>query len=475
MPILLMIFLLISGIAESAPSVSGVSGTVSHGGSITVSGSGFGTKSTAAPLIWDTGTAASLAAAGWSYGQPTLSDSAGNIHYSTAVNGVAMPHSHITKYTVGRHSIPGDNAYNGGNVIFGKILSSVSYAYISFYFQIDPNWISDYADNTPLDNNFKLFDFDGVNGWYVAPYWYDNYENDGPVNLNSPAHSMNDDSGLGTLQSPDNNGVNVTWGWPSANVTVGHWIKMEYELFATSSGTGFLRCYENGTLKMNYSGRTDNFPGTERNISIGGYARSRGNNNYRYYSDVYFDTSLQRVAICAGSTWASRGLCEVQIPSAWSASSITATVNQASFADSSNQYVYVVDSAGSANSSGYAVTFGTSGGDTTAPVITAFTMPATYNFLIVPVTTFSATDDTGVTGYCINESASAPTSGSCSGSGWVGSHQTSYTFASAGSKTLYAWAKDAAGNISSSSSAAITVTLVPSTVQGVTMIGATIK
>ncbi|HBG19760.1 MAG TPA: filamentous hemagglutinin, partial [Desulfobulbaceae bacterium] len=42
---------------------------------------------------------------------------------------------------------------------------------------------------------------------------------------------------------------------------------------------------------------------------------------------------------------------------------------------------------------------------------------------------------------------------------WSATAQTSYTFATAGSKMLYAWAKDAAGNFSASLSAPVTVTV----------------
>jgi hypothetical protein len=52
-----------------------------------------------------------------------------------------------------------------------------------------------------------------------------------------------------------------------------------------------------------------------------------------------------------------------------------------------------------------------------------------------------------VTRYLINESSVAPAVGA---SGWLSSPATSYTFSSSGNKTLYAWAKDVAGNISAS-------------------------
>jgi hypothetical protein len=110
-------------------------------------------------------------------------------------------------------------------------------------------------------------------------------------------------------------------------------------------------------------------------------------------------------------------------------------------------------------------TGGSTPGDTTPPTVTAFTLPATAGTLTVQITTFTATDDVGVIGYLVTESATAPPAGASS---WTATAPTSYTFASAGSKTLYAWAKDAAGNVSASQSAAVTITLTDTTPPTVT-------
>lgn len=96
------------------------------------------------------------------------------------------------------------------------------------------------------------------------------------------------------------------------------------------------------------------------------------------------------------------------------------------------------------------------GGDSTAPVVTAFTIPSTASSLTVSISSFTATDNTAVTGYLANESASTP---SVSDPSWSGSAPSSYVFASQGAKTLYGWAKDAAGNISSGVSDDVTITL----------------
>jgi hypothetical protein len=92
------------------------------------------------------------------------------------------------------------------------------------------------------------------------------------------------------------------------------------------------------------------------------------------YQDDFFIQfgSRARVELCAESTWSGRKHCEIQIPSAWSANAITLTVNKASFTSGQTAYLYVVDSSGNVNSSGYLVTIGSGGGtpppaDTTPP------------------------------------------------------------------------------------------------------------
>lgn len=92
--------------------------------------------------------------------------------------------------------------------------------------------------------------------------------------------------------------------------------------------------------------------------------------------------------------------------------------------------------------------------DPTAPIISSFTVPLKTDTLAIPVTAFAATDNSGVTGYIITESAIAPT---LTASGWSSDKPASYTVATAGVKTLYAWARDEAGNISLSKSASCTV------------------
>ena len=92
--------------------------------------------------------------------------------------------------------------------------------------------------------------------------------------------------------------------------------------------------------------------------------------------------------------------------------------------------------------------------DIRKPVVTVFTIPANGS-LTVPVSGFTATDNAAVTGYLLTESDTVPAATTV---GWSTTQPTSYAFISSGSKTLYAWAKDAVGNISLPVSATVNVT-----------------
>lgn len=104
----------------------------------------------------------------------------------------------------------------------------------------------------------------------------------------------------------------------------------------------------------------------------------------------------------------------------------------------------------------YRIITDTPAGDATAPTVDAFEIPSTYVSTTVPITTFLCSDAVGVSHYLVNEVATTP---SGSDAGWSATKQTTYAFDSTGEKTLYAWCKDAAGNISASKNDTTTITI----------------
>jgi hypothetical protein len=127
------------------------------------------------------------------------------------------------------------------------------------------------------------------------------------------------------------------------------------------------------------------------------------------------------------------------LPTVWSATVPT------SFTSGSNGvqtlYAWAKDAAGNISKA----TTATVNFDNVPPVVTTFTLASPVNTLTVPVTAFVATDATGVTGYLITSSTTAPLA---TATGWSATAPTSVAFGFSGIKTVYAWAKDAIGNVS---------------------------
>ena len=94
--------------------------------------------------------------------------------------------------------------------------------------------------------------------------------------------------------------------------------------------------------------------------------------------------------------------------------------------------------------------------DATLPVVFSFDIPSSSSTLTVPILTFVATDDNSVDGYILTETSTAPLS---SNNGWSLSVPTDYTFSQTGNQNLYAWVKDAAGNVSKPIYSSVTITL----------------
>ena len=84
-----------------------------------------------------------------------------------------------------------------------------------------------------------------------------------------------------------------------------------------------------------------------------------------WMDDIYVDNSFSRVMIGNASTYAASTHFEMQIPTAWSNTSISTKVNQGSFAGSQQAYLYVLDANGNVNTNGYPITVNGSG--TSAP------------------------------------------------------------------------------------------------------------
>jgi hypothetical protein len=338
----------LSATAGAAPAVSSADGTFDHKASVTITGSGFGTKANAAPVIWDDASGSDILAK-WDLATPNTNASY-NLNYRAPQRGISLPHNHVTKYIAGGHG--GSGPQGGAQVVMWKkrtMSSYPQYSYISWYQRSDDNWV--FGD----DDNYKVFDFTRGFGGYDLPYnWYIEY-NQRPTSRTSGAawHILDDSSA--SLSTP----TSSWWYGPAVNPMSGQWTKIELEIKYTNQTDGYINLYENGVRKIDYKGRTDGYSDTLRSEGVGGYARMYNqSNNWRYFADVYLDYSLARVVIANNANLSSATIIETQVPTNWSSSSITFNVNLGKFKQGDRAYVHVVDSTGARSSTGLAMTVG---------------------------------------------------------------------------------------------------------------------
>jgi hypothetical protein len=332
-----------------APVVQQVSGPLDHNATITISGSGFGSKSTPAPLVWDNASGNALTDK-WSGGWPSMLPGY-NVGYYSPMRGINTPHPRDTRYIAGAHADNG-GPFAGYMVMIYKTIPLPPlpfYIYASWYQRADDQW------HFGGDNNYKTFDYsEGESPYASFKSWYTCY---GPPHPDSRTGEAQWVTEAGTPLN-DRNGHNSWWA-EAVNPMAGQWSKVEIAIKVTDQPDGYINVWENGHSVINYVGLTDNYGGTKRTIGVGGYARMQGyTSNWRYFDDVYVDTTLSRIVLADKPVLSAATIIENQIPSAWSDNSLTATVNLGKFTQGQPVYLFVVDSTGTPSAAGLALSAG---------------------------------------------------------------------------------------------------------------------
>jgi hypothetical protein len=377
---LLSFLLMFINISFADPIINSVTGSLSHKASITINGSNFGAKSPAAPLIWDdcedstVNSDSAVTAKGWVDVWPRIGSAAyapartryRNIPY----RNTPAPHQYSEKYLAGAHYTYANNspAYIGGSpdpqyravMVTADNGRAASNWYASFYYRLDPLWHSD-----GNYNNHKMTVVQQSGAAYTGTNQYNAY-----CSSHSPARQSGDTCRIeGHSSNNELGGCNTC---PNTNNPSDAWVKFEEVI---------------GTKRNLYIDRTNAFRddplSSIRSFTIGGYYRYvvnggsisntsdyRGgilDSNYRYFDDMYVDTSLARIMLCNNSNYTNATICEPQIPFAWSASSTSCKVNLGSLPSSGTGYLFVFDSSNNHNTTGYPVTIGGGGGGDTDP------------------------------------------------------------------------------------------------------------
>ena len=381
--------------------------SISHGDSIVISGSGFGTKDPAAPLMWDDAEdkgigefpsiiANTYSQVGYSHYQPgdivEGEDIPENweIHYRSVgfapvSDSVDGPHSRSAKYISGGHWENNIGTHSGRDVSLTVATPSgfEERWFATWYYTIDPAWPS--CGNSP---NHKITTFQSGTVAYSNPPYTNQY-----FYMGFSLHPCNkyDYTGMQTMghmssswcyewyYNPSACNPTTPMGdgalWRGNSPSNANWIRLEQRV---SNDQGFLHFLIDNHFVWKGEGRPNwvpeytNVDSGIRSFTAGGYYRwyldgagFQHNDAFRFFDDIYIDSTLSRVMLGDNSNYDSCTILEPQIPSAWSDNSITVTTNLGALTGDI-AYLFVFDADNNHDPIGYPVTLG-SGGDTTPP------------------------------------------------------------------------------------------------------------
>ena len=327
----------------SGPVISAVSGTVSHGSSLQISGSGFGSKSTAAPLKWDTfenGTD-NTALSGWSL--------------SATPDGTRVPrYSTLRRRPNSNLSARADFSNGNWGSNFAITGTPLPRVYLDAWYYYQPA--------SPYSRNHKLF---RIHSNTDSPNLY---------------YNLYCATGYSHLSQDGVSGGNYHyWPWIGPEYFAGKWVHLQVYLEESSPGVddGTALMWIDGVLWVNQvrNFRTRDSSTNWNSIYLGNYVGhgsdascAASGDAWTFWDDVYIDTTPARIEIGDASTYSATRHREIQIPSAWSSSAISITLNRGGFSSLDGKYLYVTDSAGRVNANGFPLA---TAPDTTAPTVTA--------------------------------------------------------------------------------------------------------
>ncbi|MFA6382923.1 MAG: hypothetical protein WCX17_00670 [Parcubacteria group bacterium] len=353
----------------AAPAVTGVSGTVEHGQNITITGTEFGTKSTAAPWKFDdfsggaNGQTLNEYTNGWSTSitSPLCGDPWPD-HNCIPVYSNSIIRPNTTMSLLSRFPTVYQGPYDSQFWITSD--EPFSDVYIDYYLYADTD--SPYARNMKF---FRLLSerYDA----HLAPY-FDSYY----VSYRTSAELTTDNTSANNpgACSTSSGGNGVVKNLPYIADTSNNWIHVQILNRLNTPGTadGTMQMWVNGVNYKdvaNYCIREADNTDAWKTLGLGKewYQDTVGDSGSdNYWSNVYVDKTPARVMLCNNSNFSSATICEPQIPSGWGATSITTAVNIGDLPSTGTAYLFVFDADNNHNATGYPVTLGAMP-DTTPP------------------------------------------------------------------------------------------------------------
>ena len=380
-------------VAYAEPAINSLSvSSVSHKSTITIEGSDFGPKNPASPVWWDDCEDATEDSPAYLEGiyyrvfpqENGLTDTYWLTQYRAAgFRNVAAAHSKSTKYIAGGHKQEED--HSGRNVAFIVDLSPGSgteyeQMFLHFRYRHDPLW-PPYGGSCP---NLKYIRYgNNPNALVDDPHQYE--QSSGYGGFCVKYGDSGSDWGCHDLHTEIDG-----WDTCKGDSTYGpsnlpcrfrnpkyDWIQI-FEVVDIANGT--YEIYSPHSDGVHYAGwihnaRTPMYSWNIEGVQMGGFYRKNGcdsnyvtdDNAFRYFDDIYIDNTLSRVYLGDNQTLEHCTKLEIQIPSSWSASSITITVNTGSLPKCETAYLFVFDADNNYNIEGYPVSVAPASGEPPCP------------------------------------------------------------------------------------------------------------
>ena len=292
------------------PSKPSVSGFLSSGEIITISGSSFGTKSPAKPYLW--------------------APFDGSLNPSTLGTRTSWDGNENMAYT----SNEGAGGTGGAKATDDSGTWTLTVNSSGF------NW-NDYNQQIYMFRK-KKYNFDpGTANWKVWRMW--------PTEWAQPDFYVGTNNGCVFTE-----GVMESCNWFEGSDFEGTINAFNSEQFIfkgnsnSSTEDGILRLIMDGVTVADFTDmkyKNDSRAMT-RNFAVHGIGNTPNSSSRMWVDDVYVDITWARVMLGNASTLSACTHVEPQIPSAWNTTEITATVNTGTFAANDTAYLFVVDANG---------------------------------------------------------------------------------------------------------------------------------
>jgi hypothetical protein len=344
-------FYLITTLAYADPIINSASGSIVHKSGVSIYGTGFGTKTNAAPLRYDNFESGKI-------GSPLPGEQNNSGYMTTSSKGSAyLPSYSTTKIRYSGTQSAYQNFLDGNYSNYIRLTepslpSNMKRVYVSGWFNL--------VTGGAKSRNTKILNMGTASGWQTRVDVY-------PTNGSGHLYSSASCSGNGdTLQD---------WGVSAAKALLddGNWHRVEgwLDLGTPNGNNGYRDIYMDLKKLGEISGTFIDSDCSLSYVSFGHYfATDTGSPRpwaQRYWDEIYVDTTRARVEIGNSPNWGSCTHREIQVPTSWSDGSIRVTINRGAFNAGERAYLFVVDASGAA-SGGYPVTIASGSGSTPVTV-----------------------------------------------------------------------------------------------------------